>query len=86
MGSQTCQTALLVAVQHGRDAMVDKLLDRGADMEARTAVSQGRHFECVKGGSNTAWCRPAALSHCMLRCARGREWGQGEGGAGEGRA
>lgn len=82
MASQDGFPALLLAIEEGHDAMMDMLLDRGADMEARARVSQGRHCGHANGASSTVWCLPAALSLCGL----GARVGTGEGGGDRGGA
>ncbi len=42
--SQLGQTALVLAVRSSRKDTVELLLDHGADMEAKTRVSQMRHL------------------------------------------
>ena len=50
--TQGGRTALLTAIQHHQDALALRLLDRGADMEARTFVRQGLYTERI---SEAAW-------------------------------
>ena len=42
--SQDGSTALILAAWHGHKDMVELLLDRGADLEAKTRVSQMRQL------------------------------------------